>query len=122
MTPTRDEIEIVRMTGILNASVESHVAQLSSALFRHGEETSDPGAQLSTRPLDDLAAASMADAIGKVSGYRPIRFSDMYEKTEADIDQLIAASLTKAPLSNVTWEAVWALGKVVVVYVSGDFV
>lgn len=114
-----DAIEIVRISGIFEADEAAAVKSLGQALRGHAGDISDPEARLKTRPLSQLEAAKQVDACGCVSGYRSVRFEDMFGKDEDAFQQFLAKKLTEMQLIGLEYEGVWTLGKVVVLYVKG---
>lgn len=91
-----------------------------AAVARHEEETLDPLATFGTTPLNHSEAAAMMDQQCVVSGYRMLPLKTFCGKTEFEVETLMAVMLTDATLEEMEWEAVWALGDSVLVYIRGS--
>lgn len=113
------ELTIRRLSGTEPVDDGEPWRSMLAAVARHERETSDPEATFGTKPLSAAEAAAMMDRQYVVSGYRLIKLTEFCEHSEQGLDEMMAASLTEAELDHVEWEAAWALGDRVLIYVRG---
>jgi hypothetical protein len=119
-TDDNDTIEVTRIRGVMRSAEERAVGDLVRALETHRDEVGDPQAMLAVEAIDDGAAAAMLDSSGAVSGYRKVSLEELFGKSEMEFEADLAAALTSYPLARMEYEAVWAMGQVIIFYVRGE--
>lgn len=93
---------------------------LKRALLKFKEMSSDVAAKLITQPLSDGESAELMDSMGQVSAYIPTDLRDFLDETSETMCSNLARQLSSCELSNVDYQGVWTLGKIVVLYVRGE--
>ena len=113
---TDDDIQIQRIPeAALNSAL--YLEALQESLARHRVEMGDEAIWLSY-PHTPEETELMMEEQGFVSGYCHTTLSEINESE--DLSSLLAARLSKVNLNDVLYEAVWALGDVVVIYVRSN--
>lgn len=112
------ELRIERMRGITVDEARMWRGMLR-AIHEHTKETFDQEANIGALPLTDGQAVSMMDSQGRVSGYRLVQIKEMLETSAGQFEALLAEKLSEGELEDLRHESVWAMGDVVMFYVSG---
>lgn len=115
-----EQLRIRRMFGVVRSAEQRAIESLAKALAVHREEVGDPQAELALKPIDAESAASLADSLGCITGYRKIQLADVFGRSEGEFESWLAAQLTDSPIESVDYEAIWALGQVIVLYVRAE--
>jgi len=116
---TEDEDEVLNAAANAVAGEKRAAADLRNAIFAHRISSMDPSATLSVRPMSGLQAAQQMELFGCVSGYRKITVGDIPEEPGDGLAKTLAAALSTAPLRDVEFDGILALGDVLVYYVRG---
>ena len=115
----RGELTIQRMAGAEPADAMDPWRSMLNAVEKHERDTLDQEAAFGTRPLSAAEAAGMMDRQSVVSGYRLLKLTEFCRTPEEALDAVMAAKLAEVELHQIAWEAVWALGDSVLVYIRG---
>lgn len=103
-------------------AIEPEVASesLQRALIKFRDMSSDVSAQLIAKPLSEYESAELMDSMGQVSAYIPIDLREFLEETSETICSKLAQQLSSCELSDLDYQGVWTLGKIVVLYVRAE--